>query len=132
MDFKGLIDGGIIAQWSFVPQTRTKEDLKLAECVYKEKTYRIKREPTDREYADMLFGWLVESGITSNSVIYVKNGDYIHTANGLVEGQIIVKGDIRKGGNSDIIVYKQCIPTPPDGTPPSAAGDVIGLSAWQR
>ncbi|MCK4486834.1 MAG: IMP cyclohydrolase [Desulfobacterales bacterium] len=73
VEFKSLIDGGIIAQWSFVPQARTKEDLKLAESDYKGKTYRIKREPTDQEYADMLFGWLVESGITSNSVIYVKN-----------------------------------------------------------
>lgn len=73
VDFKGLIDGGIIAQWSFVPQARSKEDLKPAECEYKGKTYCIKRKPTDREYADMLFGWLVESGITSNSVIYVKD-----------------------------------------------------------
>ena len=31
------------------------------------------REPTDAEYEDLLFGWLVESGITSNSVIYVKD-----------------------------------------------------------
>ena len=73
VEFKSLIDGGIIVQWSFVPQARTREDLKLAECDYKGKTYRIKREPTDQEYADMLFGWLVESGITSNSVIYVKD-----------------------------------------------------------
>ena len=73
VEFKSLIDGGIIVQWSFVPQARTKKDLKLAECDYKGKTYRIKREPTDQEYGDMLFGWLVESGITSNSVIYVKN-----------------------------------------------------------
>jgi len=73
VEFKSLIDGGLITQWSFVPQARTKENLKLAECDYKGKTYRIKREPTDQEYADMLFGWLVESGITSNSVIYVKN-----------------------------------------------------------
>ncbi|MBW2330952.1 MAG: IMP cyclohydrolase [Deltaproteobacteria bacterium] len=73
VEFKSLIDGGLITQWSFVPQARTKADLKLAESDYKGKTYRIKREPTDQEYADMLFGWLVESGITSNSVIYVKN-----------------------------------------------------------
>lgn len=73
VDFKGLIDGGIIAQWSFVPQARSKADLKPAECEYKGNTYRIKRKPTEQEYADMLFGWLVESGITSNSVIYVKD-----------------------------------------------------------
>jgi len=34
---------------------------------------KIRRDPTQQEYDDMLFGWLVESGITSNSVIYVKN-----------------------------------------------------------
>jgi len=73
VEFKSLVDGGIIAQWSFVPQARAKEDLRLAECEYKGKTYRIKREPTEQEYQDMLFGWLVESGITSNSVIYVKD-----------------------------------------------------------
>lgn len=73
VEFKSLIDGGIIAQWSFVPQARSKDDLRLAECEYKGDTYRIKREPTEQEYEDMLFGWLVESGVTSNSVIYVKN-----------------------------------------------------------
>jgi len=73
VEFKSLIDGGIIAQWSFVPNTRTKEDLKLAECEYKGKTHRIQREPTQAEYDDLLFGWLVESGITSNSVIFVKD-----------------------------------------------------------
>jgi len=73
VDFKSLIDGGLIAQWSFVPKTRTKEDLVIAECEYNGKTYRINREPTRKEYEDMIFGWLVESGITSNSVIYVKD-----------------------------------------------------------
>lgn len=73
VDFKSLIDGGIIAQWSFVPEARLKTDVKIAECEYKGKTYKINREPTGREYDDMLFGWLVESGITSNSVIYVKD-----------------------------------------------------------
>ncbi len=73
VEFKSLIDGGQIVQWSFVPQSRKKQDLKLAECEYKGRTYRIEREPTDREYEDMLFGWLVEAGVTSNSVIYVKD-----------------------------------------------------------
>ncbi len=72
VDFKSLIDGGIITQLSFVPTARSKEDLIPAECDYKGKKYKINREPTQREYDDMLFGWLVESGVTSNSVIYVK------------------------------------------------------------
>jgi phosphoribosylaminoimidazolecarboxamide formyltransferase / IMP cyclohydrolase len=73
VEFKSLIDGGIIAQWSFVPKAQTQADLKIAECEYKGQTYRVNREPTDQEYKDLLFGWLVESGITSNSVIYVKD-----------------------------------------------------------
>jgi phosphoribosylaminoimidazolecarboxamide formyltransferase/IMP cyclohydrolase len=73
VEFKSLIDGGIIAQWSFVPNSRTREDLTLAECEYKGETYRIQRQPTQAEYDDLIFGWLVESGITSNSVIFVKD-----------------------------------------------------------
>jgi phosphoribosylaminoimidazolecarboxamide formyltransferase / IMP cyclohydrolase len=73
VEFKSLIDGGIIAQWSFVPVSRSKADLKLAESNYKGQQYKINRAPTDKEYEDLLFGWLVESGVTSNSVIYVKD-----------------------------------------------------------
>jgi phosphoribosylaminoimidazolecarboxamide formyltransferase/IMP cyclohydrolase len=73
VDLKSLIDGGIIAQISYDPKTRSREDLTLAACTYKGAEYKIKREPTEQEINDMLFGWLVESGITSNSVIYVKD-----------------------------------------------------------
>ena len=73
VDFKSLIDGGLIAQWSFVPNARRREDLRVAECDYKGTHYKVQRTPTEEEYQDLLFGWLVESGITSNSVIYVKN-----------------------------------------------------------
>ena len=73
VEFKSLIDGGIIAQWSFVPKSLSKADLAMAECEYQGKVYRIDREPTAAETDDLLFGWLVESGITSNSVIYVKD-----------------------------------------------------------
>ena len=73
VEFKSLIDGGFVAQWSFVPSARSKEDLIPAECTYQGKIYKINRTPTEKEYQDLLFGWLVESGITSNSVIYVKD-----------------------------------------------------------
>ena len=74
VDFKSLIDGGLIAQWSFVPETRSTEKLAPASCVYKDKTHTINRAPTPQELDDMLFGWLVEAGVTSNSVLYVKDG----------------------------------------------------------
>lgn len=74
VDFKSLIDGGVVAQWSFSPQTRTPDKLLPAQTVYKGKEYRVNRMPTAREYDDLIFGWLVECGVTSNSVIYVKDG----------------------------------------------------------
>ena len=73
VDFKSLTDGGIIAQLSFVPSTRTAADLILAEIVHRGKTYKIQRPPTTQEVDDMLFGWFVEAGVTSNSVLYVKD-----------------------------------------------------------
>ena len=73
VEFKSLIDGGIITQWSFVPKSRNPKDLQIAQTTYKGKTYNIERSPSADDYRDMLFGWLVESGITSNSIIYVKD-----------------------------------------------------------
>ncbi len=73
VEFKSLIDGGQIVQWSFVPVTRSAADLKIAECEYKGRAYRAKRDPLPKEYEDLLFGWFVEAGVTSNSVIYVKD-----------------------------------------------------------
>jgi len=74
VEFKALIDGGIIVQQSQTNRIRKREDFQEAKTVYKGKEYTIDRKPTDKEYDDMLFGWNVEQGITSNSVIYVKDG----------------------------------------------------------
>jgi len=72
VDFKSLIDGGLVVQLSFVPVLE-RADWKVAETEHKGETYRIERAPTEAEWADMHFGWAVEAGVTSNSVIYVKD-----------------------------------------------------------
>ncbi|MDD4621601.1 MAG: IMP cyclohydrolase [Kiritimatiellae bacterium] len=83
VDFKSLIDGGIVAQWSFVPEARTAKQLMPAECVAKDGAlHRIKRLPTPQEYDDLVFGWLVEAGVTSNSVLYVKDGATVGVGTG--------------------------------------------------
>ncbi len=74
VDFKSLIDGGIIVQQSPLNRVRTKEDFLPAKTIYKGKEYGIERQPTDKEFEDMLFGWSVEQGVTSNSVLFVKGG----------------------------------------------------------
>ena len=74
VDFKSLIDGGIIAQQSAVNSIRSVIDMMPAVTTVKDKEYKCEREPTQREIDDMLFGWAVEHGVTSNSVIYIKDG----------------------------------------------------------
>ncbi|MDO8947460.1 MAG: IMP cyclohydrolase [Desulfocapsaceae bacterium] len=74
IDFKSLIDGGIIAQQSAVNSIRSLDDLKPATVTWKGETFSCDRTPTSQEVDDMIFGWAVEHGVTSNSVLYVKDG----------------------------------------------------------
>jgi phosphoribosylaminoimidazolecarboxamide formyltransferase / IMP cyclohydrolase len=82
MEFKSLIDGGIIVQQSPINLIKTPADFQPATAEYQGTTYTIERTPTEEEYADMLFGWQVEQGITSNSVIYVKDGTTVGIGTG--------------------------------------------------
>ncbi len=74
VDFKSLQDGGIIVQQSPVNAIKAPDDLIPARAEYKGTEYVIQRKPTQQELEDMVFGWAVEQGVTSNSVIYVKQG----------------------------------------------------------
>ncbi|MBW1714916.1 MAG: IMP cyclohydrolase [Deltaproteobacteria bacterium] len=96
VDFKSLIDGGIILQQSPINAIRSPDDFTLASVEYMGKQYKIARKPTADEYADMLFGWQVEQGITSNSVIYVKNGVTVG----------IGTGEQDRVGVAEIAIYK--------------------------
>lgn len=73
IDIKSLMDGGLILQESQPLRIRSKDDLQPAETIYKGQTYKIRRMPTEEEYRDMLFGWYVESGVSSNSALFVKD-----------------------------------------------------------
>jgi phosphoribosylaminoimidazolecarboxamide formyltransferase / IMP cyclohydrolase len=73
IDIKSLMDGGLIIQESQPLKIKGKEDLTPAETVYKGETYKIKRPPSEKEYQDLLFGWHVESGVSSNSALFVKD-----------------------------------------------------------
>ena len=74
LDMKSLMDGGMIVQWSFAPVTLTTKDFLPAAAAHQGREYCMDREPTPSEAEDLLFGWLIECGVTSNSVIYVKDG----------------------------------------------------------
>jgi phosphoribosylaminoimidazolecarboxamide formyltransferase/IMP cyclohydrolase len=96
VEFKSLIDGGIIVQQSPMNRIKSKKDFLPAKATYQGREYVIKRKPKRREYDDMLFGWSVEQGITSNSVIYVKDGVTVG----------IGTGEQDRVGVAEIAVYK--------------------------
>lgn len=73
VEFKSLIDGGLIVQFSQVNKIKSPKDLKPAVAVKDGIEYKCLREPDERELKDMIFGWAVEMGVTSNSVVFVKN-----------------------------------------------------------
>jgi phosphoribosylaminoimidazolecarboxamide formyltransferase/IMP cyclohydrolase len=73
VDFKSLMDGGLIVQQSPLNKVLGAQDLKPAETTHDGKVYLVRREPTESEMKDLLFGWFVEQGVTSNSVLYVKD-----------------------------------------------------------
>jgi len=95
-EFKSLIDGGFIIQQSSTTSVKSKDDFIKATSEYKGDYYSIERMPTDREYEDMLFGWYVEQGVTSNSVIYVKDGVTVG----------IGTGEQDRVGVAEIAIYK--------------------------
>lgn len=74
IDFKSLIDGALILQSSFTPLAQQVSDFLPARLEHKGTVYEVTRQPSEQELSDMRFGWLVEAGVTSNSVLFVKDG----------------------------------------------------------
>ncbi len=73
VDFKSLIDGGLIVQQSPLNAIQGPSDFQPAAATHEGREYRVTRDPTPAELADLFFGWCVEQGVTSNSVLYVKD-----------------------------------------------------------
>lgn len=74
LDIKSLTDGGLVLQQSFVNRIRTVDDFLPATGETKEGSVATTRKPDKRELDDLLFAWAVEAGVTSNSVIFARNG----------------------------------------------------------
>jgi phosphoribosylaminoimidazolecarboxamide formyltransferase/IMP cyclohydrolase len=74
LDIKSLMDGGLILQQSALNAIAAPGDFRPAAAEHNGRTFRAERRPTARELEDLVFGWAVEQGVTSNSVLFVKNG----------------------------------------------------------
>ncbi len=74
VDFKSLLDGGLIVQQSQLNKITSTDAFLPAEAKRKDGgVASVARQPDARELKDLLFGWQVEQGVTSNSVLFVKN-----------------------------------------------------------
>ncbi len=109
MDIKSLSDGGLIVQKSFVNRIRKIADFLPAEAE-KDGVRIAAREPDRREAEDLLFAWAVESGVTSNSVIFVKDGATVAIGTGEQDrvGCVEIaahKADVKY---ADVLAFKEC------------------------
>jgi phosphoribosylaminoimidazolecarboxamide formyltransferase/IMP cyclohydrolase len=73
LDIKSLCDGGLVLQKSFVNRIRTPQDF-LAAVATQDNITVTARAPNRQEAEDLVFAWAVEAGVTSNSVIFAKDG----------------------------------------------------------
>jgi phosphoribosylaminoimidazolecarboxamide formyltransferase/IMP cyclohydrolase len=74
LDIKSLLDGGLILQTSSFNPIKSAADFLPARSEHQGRVYEPQRQPSQRELDDAVFGWAVEQGVSSNSVLYVKDG----------------------------------------------------------
>lgn len=72
IEFKALLDGGIILQQSADNEIKASE-LISAEAEHQGKHYKVKRKATPAEVDDMIFAWKVCQGVISNSIVFAKD-----------------------------------------------------------
>lgn len=83
LDIKSLSDGGLIIQKAFKNRIHSNSDFFPAEATTKEGLEVCTRKPTEKELDDLRFAWAVEAGVTSNSVIFAKNGTTVAIGTGV-------------------------------------------------
>ena len=110
LDFKALADGGLVLQFSFRNRILSAADFLPATATDKAGTTFTARAPSDKEAEDLLFAWAVEAGVTSNSVIFVKNGATVGIGTGEQDRVGVVELTIHKAKTkyADGLAFAAC------------------------
>lgn len=74
LDIKSLCDGGLVVQKSFKSKILHDADFLPATATDREGVEVAARHPDRAELEDLRFAWAVEAGVTSNSVIFARDG----------------------------------------------------------
>jgi phosphoribosylaminoimidazolecarboxamide formyltransferase / IMP cyclohydrolase len=108
LDIKSLSDGGMVVQFSFANRILNPEDFIPARAD-KDGKQVMARKPDAREMEDLLFAWAVEAGVSSNSVIFAKNGTTISIGTGEQDRVGCVDMTIQKAYNkyADSLVFEK-------------------------
>ncbi len=108
LDLKSLVDGGIIAQFSFQNRIRSASDFIPATAEHDGKMITA-RAPTRQEAEDLLFAWAVEAGVTSNSVLFARNGSTVAIGTGEQDRVGCVEIAVHKAYTkyADILSFKE-------------------------
>ncbi|MFO7801792.1 MAG: IMP cyclohydrolase [Desulfovermiculus sp.] len=109
LDLKSLVDGGLVAQFSFRNRILSADDWIPAEAQTKDGTVLMARKPSAQESDDLLFAWAVEAGVTSNSVIFAQNGATTAIGTGEQDRVGCVDLTIYKARTkyADVLAYKE-------------------------
>ncbi|MFP4084473.1 MAG: IMP cyclohydrolase [Desulfonatronovibrio sp.] len=108
LDIKSLSDGGMIVQFSFANKILEAEDF-IPAAAAKDGQEVMARRPDARETDDLLFAWAVEAGVTSNSVIFARNGQTVAIGTGEQDRVGCVDLTIQKAYTkyADSLVFKE-------------------------
>lgn len=74
LELKSLADGGLIVQKSYQNRIRATADFLPPIAAGPDGLEVVARAPGREELDDLFFAWAVEAGVSSNSVIFAKNG----------------------------------------------------------
>ena len=117
IDFKSLSDGSLMQQWSYVPTAGQEKqepirsfadfarlvelpselpvrEMQDGKMVRTDKTVSIENKPSREQLRDLWFAWMVETGVTSNSVLTAKD---------------LATVSIGAGGQDRVSMSRQCI-----------------------
>ena len=110
LDIKSLADGGIILQKSFQNRILTDADFLPAMARTKDGVEVVARAPDRKELADLRFAWAVEAGVTSNSVIFARDGATVAIGTGEQDRVGCVELTIHKAMTkyADSLAFREC------------------------
>jgi phosphoribosylaminoimidazolecarboxamide formyltransferase/IMP cyclohydrolase len=110
LDIKSLADGGLVLQFSFRNRILAAGDFLPAEATDKAGTTVVARAPSAQEAEDLLFAWAVEAGVSSNSVIFARNGATVAIGTGEQDRVGVVELTVHKAKTkyADGLAFAAC------------------------